>query len=347
MIEELLSQLDDPDPKVRRNATKELRAVQQPVVLRALLSKLADSDEIVRRNASMGLGNWDKSEIAASLLSCLHDPSFEVRCAVIQTLGKFLSSRETVITAFRCRFWELENNRRGHKKRGAESKEWDILFRTLTEIDTDFEHWREEQHEHESELKYLDRLETTKMHIDQSDEIAKREVQVLKGLSYEPSIRREAARKLGSAYFYRYILAYLFSHVSSIGLLPGKSLPGTLVISVGLSFESWAGVASAFNLRFKAEGGVTILEPLLESMMNDPDPGVRYECTHILRILKDEHATPSLRVLASRFPDVYSDEGNEARDALSEIEAADRTIVLPATTGEEFIKLAAQIKQGT
>lgn len=145
MDKELLEQLADPDPKVRRDAARQLRSSSEPGTREGLLSALVDSDEFVRRNAALGLASWDATEVTDALLSLLSDPGFEVRCTAIRVLGNRPSVGDKIIGALRQRFWELDGKRRGNRKRGAATREWDLLLRTLQKIDVGFEEWRTRQ----------------------------------------------------------------------------------------------------------------------------------------------------------------------------------------------------------
>ena len=344
MTEELLAQLEDPDPKTRRLAAKELRSVAEPRVRRAFLSRLSDPDEIVRRNAVLGLANWDEPQIASSILSLLDDPSFEVRCAVIQVVEKLSYRGEETITRFRQRYWDIANDPRSRRKKGSESREYDLLQRFLFKEDPNLTPWLEERRRAKSD----EELTAVKKRIDEAQDVAKQAAHLLTETNSDVVSWRHAARAIGSAYFYRYILAYLFENSSELRWLPGKSLPGTLVISLDLSFErSWVGVATAFDLRFNATGGEAMLNPLFHSLVNDEHEEVRYECAHMCRVLKDERAIPALTTLANRCPETWSDDGEEARDAISEIQSASETITLAPTTGEEFAELARHMDQGT
>jgi len=329
MIEQLLAQLEDPDPKTRRLAAKELRSVGEPRVRRAFLSRLSDPDEIVRRNAVLGLANWDVPEIVSSILSLLDDPSFEVRCAVIQVMENLSWQSEDTTDRFRQRYWKIANDPRHRRKKGSESREYDLLQRFLFKHDPNLTPWLEERQRTKSDEEHSAKLTAVKKRIDEAEDVARQAAQLLTETNSDVVSRRQAARAIGSAYFYRYILAYLFENSSELRWLPGKSLPGTLVISLDLSFESsWVGVATAFDLRFNATGGEAMLNPLLHSLLNDEHEEVRYECAHMCRVLKDERAIPALTTLANRCPETWSDDGEEAREAISEIQLASKTATL-------------------
>ena len=119
---------------------------------------------------------------------------------------------------------------------------------------------------------------------------------------------------------------------------------GTLGIRVNFDFDSWASVANVFDLRFVADGAEPILNTLIHSAFNDEHDSVRYVCVHVLRALKDERAIPQLKAVARRYADTTDDEGEEARAAVSEIEAAAKTESLPRMTSETFGKLALELK---
>jgi HEAT repeat protein len=348
MYQEFLPQLDDPDPKVRRAATKELRAVVDPAVRRALLFKLSDPDEFVRRNVVICLGNWDDPEIAGAILPLLDDTSFEVRCAVIDVLSKLTVRSEDIFGALRRRYWDLEQSgSQIYRKHGAESKEYDLLLRNLDSIDPHFREWLQEQHRHKSKQAYLESLEATKQRIDRTDALLTKAAASLAAPLNDVLIRRKAARELGSVYFDRYILSHIFAYAESLRYLPGRSLRGTLGISITFDFDSWASVANVFDLRFKADSPEPILTPLLHSLLNDKDDSVRCECAHVLRAVKEERAIPHLRKLANRYRSMPSGAGDEAREAISEIEAATRTVSLSKTTSKAFGELAVQAYEET
>lgn len=345
MNQELLSQLDDPDPKVRRSATKELRTVVDPGVRYALLSKLSDTDEIVRRNAVIGLGNWDESEIVGAILPLLGDTGFEVRCAAIEVLCKFSCQTENIIGSLRRRLWNLlQSSVRLYRKRGAETREHDLLYRSLSKIDSNIETWLNEQYDSKSKQEYLDMLEETKRRIDQTDVLERKATSSLLDSEKDVIIRQKAARDLGNVYFDRYILSYIFANANELRYLPGRSLRGTLGIGVNFDFDSWASVANVFDLRFNAEGAEPILNTLMHSAFNDEHDSVRYRCVHVLRALKDERSIPELKTVAIRYANTTDDEGEEAREAVFEIEAAAKTVSLPRMTSETFGKLALELK---
>lgn len=126
--------------------------------------------------------------------------------------------------------------------------------------------------------------------------------------------------------------------------LPGRSLRGTFGIRVDCEFTNWAGVANVFDLRFNAIGAEELLNSLAYSAKNDNDSGVRYVCVHVLRALKDVRSVSELRNIATLFAQATDDEGEEARDAISEIEGATVTVTLPKTTSETYKKLALELK---
>ena len=345
MNQALLLQLDDPDPKIRRAVTKELRTVIDPSVKKALLSKLSDTDEFVRRNALIGLGNWDEPEIVGIILPLLRDTGFEVRCAAIEVLSKFSCQIENIIEVLRLYYWKISNEGYGISKHGEKSREYDILRRSLYRIDPNFDTWLKDKYASRSEETYLNKVEATKRRIDDTEVLEKNAIDSLLDPEKSVTARRNAAKDLGSVYFDRYILCYIFANANELRYLPGRSLHGTVGIGVDFDFKSWISVANVFGLRFKAEGGNHILEPLMHSAIYDEDDTVRYECVHVLRALKDIHSISELRNVAKRYGRTIDDEGEEAREAISEIEAAQVTITLPYLTSDLFEKLALELRK--
>ena len=344
MNPELLCQLDDPDPKVRRLATKELRTVVDPNLRPVWLTKLSDTDEIVRRNAVIGLGNWDDSETVSVILSLLSDAAFNVRCAVIEVLCKPGCRNGYVLDSLRHHFWQAERAGGGfYRKHGAERAEHDLLYRSLCKIDSNFEAWLKGQYAKKSEQEYLNVLELTKRRIEQTDTLEREATSSLLDSEQDGISRQKAVHNLGTVYFDRYVLAYIFKNASELRYLPGKSLRGTLAIRVSFNFDSWLGVANVFDLRFSAAGAEPILSSLY-SALNDEQGSVRYACVHVLRALKDERSIAALKAVVKRYAETTCDEGEEARDAISEMEAASRTVQLPRMTSETFGKLALQLK---
>jgi HEAT repeat protein len=344
MNQKLLSQLDDPDPKVRRSATKELQTVVEPSVRPVWLTKLSDTDEIVRRNAVIGLGNWDDSETASAILPVLSDAALDVRCAVIEVLCKLGCRNEYILDSLRHHFWQVQQaSVRVYRKHGAERREHDLLYRSLCKIDPNFETWLKGQHANKSEQGYLNMLDLTKRRIEQTDILEREATSSLLDSEQNVIIRQKAAHDLGTVYFDWYILAYIFENASELRYLPDKSLRGTLEIRVNSDFDSWVSVANVFDLRFNAAGAEPILNTLC-SALNDEQDSIRYACVQVLRALKDEHSIPALKAVAKRYADTISDEGEEARDAISEIEAAARTVWLQRMTSETFGKLALELK---
>lgn len=344
MNQEFLSQLHDPDPKVRRAVTKELRTVIDPSVRSVWLTKLSDADEIVRRNAVIGLSNWDEPETESVILPLLSDTAFDVRCAAIEVLCKLTCRSERALNSLRQHFWQVQQaSARIYRKHGMERREHDLLYRSLYKIDPSFETWLKRQSANKSEQAYLNTLETTKLRIVQTDILEKEAISLLLG----SGLSSKAAHDLGIVYFDRYILAYIFENASELRYLPGKSLRGTLGIRVDFDFDSWVSVANVFDLRFNAADAEPIINSLCSALLNDEDDEhkrIRYACVHVLRALKDERSIPALKVVAKRYPYTTDDEGEEARDALSEIEAATMTVRLVRMTSESFEKLALKLK---
>lgn len=344
MNQELLSQLDDPDPKVRRLATKELRTIVDASLRSVWLTKLSDADEIVRRNAVIGLGNWDEPETESAILPLLSDTAFDVRCAVIEVLCRLSCRSGHALDSLRHHYWQVQQaSARVYRKHGAERREHDFLQRSLYKIDPNFDFWLKGQYANKSDQAYLNTLELTKHRIEQTDILEREAISSL----LSSGLSSKATHDLGIIYFDRYILAYIFENASELRYLLGKSLRGSLGIRVDFDFDSWVSVASVFDLRFNTAGAEPIINSLCSALLNDEDDEhdrIRYACVHVLRALKDERSIPALKIVAERYPHTTDDEGEEARDAVSEIETASRTVWLPRMTSETFGKLALELK---
>lgn len=165
MNEELLSQLNDSDPKVRRSATKELRIIVEPPVREALGHKLSDSDEIVRRNVVLGLGNWDDEDTVNAVSPLLTDSSFDVRCAAAEVLSRLNCQAERIRDELRRHYRKLPYSSHKHS---AERREKDLVYRVLLKIDPEIDAWLREQSVQASGQAYLGKIEDMKHRIDAS-----------------------------------------------------------------------------------------------------------------------------------------------------------------------------------
>src|SRR5438132_12111730 len=93
-LNQLLAELENPDPEARERAIRRLRIADGPQAVSAIMGAFNDPSEDVRTRAALALGEMVAREVVPELIERLRsDPSDDARAICAFALTKFSDTR--------------------------------------------------------------------------------------------------------------------------------------------------------------------------------------------------------------------------------------------------------------